>query len=310
MEMIFLGTGSAWAIPEHSCDCAICAKLKKEGEERTRTSLFFRGAHGLLIDCGPDIRSQMMKNNVDRPDAILITHEHADHFLGLDDLHAFRRSVPRDDWRPIPVYATEAAWLSIEVRFSYLVGQVIEKRIVAPGEDFTAAGARITPFKTNHGPSAPGSVGYCVEFTRESGSQKIVYTADFMSIPDEPSWLAHPDILVMQSHWFNEPEHNRPHHMSFQRAISYIKKWAPRTATYLVHISDGDQVPGDPANAYLKKMVPASPLAHPVTGIPYPVPRCRSEWQDVVNEVCKDYETPGPVIVPGDGTVVPLRQDL
>lgn len=306
MEMVFLGTGSAWAIPEHSCDCAICVKLKDEGEARTRTSLLFRGKHTLLIDCGPDVRSQMMNNNVGRPDAILISHEHADHFSGLDDLHAFRRSVCREDWTPIPVYATEIAWQSIEVRFSYLLGQVIEKRIVARDEAITVAGARVLPFKTYHGASAPGSVGYCIEFHSQPKDFKVVYTADFMSIPDEPSSLLNPDILVMQSHWFNEPEHNRPCHMSFQRAISYIKKWNPSKATYLVHISDGDQIPGDPANAYLKKMVPVKPFAHPVTDVPYPVPRCRREWQDVVNNVCMDYEIPCPVFVPEDGESVRL----
>lgn len=306
MEMIFLGTGSAWAIPEHSCDCAICARLREEDEERTRTSLFFRGKRTLLIDCGPDFRSQMIRNSLPRPDAILITHEHSDHFSGLDDLHTFRRSVPRDDWSPIPVYATATAWEGIEVRFSYLFGQVVEKRIVIPDEAVIVAGARVLPFKTYHGQSAPGSVGYCVELKSQSKDLKVVYTADFMSIPNEPSCLLNPDILVIQSHWFNEPKHNRPCHMSFQRAISYIKKWAPRTATYLVHISDGDHVPGDPANVYLKKIVPISPFAHPVSGIDYPIPRCRREWQDVVNKVCEDYEVPSPVFVPGDGTVVHL----
>ncbi len=304
MEMVFLGTGSAWAIPEYSCDCAICAKLKEEGEERTRTSILFRGKQTLLIDCGPDIRSQMIHNNVPLPDAILISHEHADHFLGLDDLHAFRRSVRREEWSPIPVYATAEAWQSIEVRFSYLLGQVIEKRIVVPGQFTVVPGARVLPFKTYHGHSAPGSVGYCIGFQLGSRGVKVVYTADFMSIPDEPSAIMNPDILIMQSHWFNEPEHNRPCHMSFQRAISFIKKWAPKTATYLVHISDGDQVPGDPANAYLKKMAPSNPFSHPVTGVPYPIPKCRREWQDVVNQVCENHDIPCPIMVPGDGTVV------
>lgn len=306
MDMIFLGTGSAWAIPEHSCDCAICTKMKKEGEERTRTSLFFRGKHKLLIDCGPDIRSQMMRNDVPRPDAILITHEHADHFLGLDDLHAFRRSVTKDHWKPIPVYATAIAWESIEVRFSYLIGNLIEKRIGVPGEAIVFPGARITPFKTYHGESAPGSVGYSVEFELKGGEVRVVYTADFMSIPDEPSLLLNPDILVIQSHWFNEPKRNRPCHMSFQRAISYIKQWNPRLATYLVHMSDGDHVPGDPANVYLKKLTPDNVFRHPESGTPYPIPRCGREWQEVVNQVCTDYKILGPVIVPGDGTVVSL----
>jgi len=76
----------------------------------------------------------MVRNKVARPDAVLITHEHADHFLGLDDLLAFRRAVPPDSWQPIPVYATGQAWQSIEQRFGYLLGTLLEKREAVPGD--------------------------------------------------------------------------------------------------------------------------------------------------------------------------------
>ena len=94
MEILFLGTGAAWAVPEHSCACAICSRMLAEGEERTRTSFLVRGSESILMDCGPDWRIQMKTHQLGRPDAILITHEHSDHFLGLDDLLAFRRSMP------------------------------------------------------------------------------------------------------------------------------------------------------------------------------------------------------------------------
>ncbi len=63
----------------------------------------------ILVDCGPDIRVQMKAVGCRRPDAILITHEHGDHYLGMDDLLVLRRSMPVDEWAPIPVYATEQA---------------------------------------------------------------------------------------------------------------------------------------------------------------------------------------------------------
>ena len=91
MEIVFLGTGAAWGLPEHTCSCAICAKMRDLGEHRTRTGLFIRGQERLMIDCGPDIRSQMMIHDIELPDAVIITHEHGDHFLGLDELLAFRR---------------------------------------------------------------------------------------------------------------------------------------------------------------------------------------------------------------------------
>jgi phosphoribosyl 1,2-cyclic phosphate phosphodiesterase len=273
------------------------------GEHRTRTSLLYRGGEAVLVDCGPDIRSQMWSNCVERPDLILITHEHGDHYLGLDDLLAFRRSSPRDQWQPIPVYASEQAWRVIEVRFGYLVGTLIEKRYAIPGIPLEKTRLTITPFKTFHGSTALGSVGYVLE--ESSGTRcKVVYTSDFMRLEEEPELLMEPDVLIIQSHWLNEPEVNRPHHMSFQNAIAYIKRWKPRRSTYLVHISDGDQIPGDSCNNFLKKCAPLSRLSEPISGVAYPVPRCLSEWQEVVERICKDYNVPGPVIVTRDGLCV------
>jgi phosphoribosyl 1,2-cyclic phosphate phosphodiesterase len=307
MEIIFLGTGSAWCIPEHSCGCAICRKLTECGEERTRTSFLVRGTESVLVDCGPDLRYQMMKNSVERPDLILITHEHGDHFLGMDDLLAFRRSLPADMWRPIPVYASEVSWKAIEVRFGYLLGSLIEKRIAVSGIPLDGTKTRILPFKTFHGPTAAGSLGYVLEDCDASGtSAKIVYTSDFVRIEEEHPEIFEPDVLITQAHWLNEPVENRPHHLSFQRGIDYIKQWKPKKATYLVHISDGDEVPGDPCNAFLKKYPPMAPLAEPSTGNLYPVPRCQGEWQDVVNRIAKDYGVPGPLFVAQDGLRVAI----
>jgi phosphoribosyl 1,2-cyclic phosphate phosphodiesterase len=301
MEIVFLGTGAAWSLPEYSCNCATCTKMGALGEARTRTSLLLRSDETILVDCGPDIRQQMWDHSVERPDLILITHEHGDHYLGLDDLLAFRRSLPRDEWTPLPVYASEQAWKAIEIRFGYLVGSLIEKRFGFPGVPLEGTRSEITPFKTFHGPTASGSLGYVVQESTGAGNFKLVYTSDFVRLEDEPEILYEPDVLVIQSHWLNEPEVNKPHHMSFQFAKDYIKKWMPRRSTYLVHISDGDQVPGDSCNHFLKKYKPLSPLTDPASGEPYPVPRCLQEWQEVVDRICKDYRVPGPVVVTHDG---------
>ena len=300
MQIVFLGTGSAWCTPEYSCGCAICKKMSELGEERTRTSVLIEGEETILIDCGPDLRLQMKANRMNRPDAILITHEHGDHYLGMDDLLVFRRSVPVAEWNPIPVYATEQAWKTIEMRFGYLLGTLIEKRIAVPGECLQGLQARITPFKTFHGPSASGSVGYVYETNVSGNYFKLVYTSDFMNVEEELPLLKEPDILIIQANWLNEPEFNRPHHMSFQSGMSYIKKWMPRKATYLVHVSDMDYVPGDPGNGFMKKIPPASPLKDPASGEPYPIPRCHDEWQQLVNIVATDYELPMPIFVARD----------
>ncbi len=274
-------------------------------ERRTRTSLLVRGIETILVDCGPDVNLQMRRSAMTRPDAVIITHEHGDHFLGMDDLLAFRRSVPRDAWAPIPVYATEKSWQSIEARFGYLLGSLIEKRTAVPGLPLQGIRTRIIPFKTFHGPSAAGSVGYALEDDNGSDEAfRLVYTSDLIRVEEEIPELSEPNILVIQSHWLNEPRENRPNHMSFQRAMDYIKTWRPKIASYLVHISDADQVPDDPCNNFLKKLDPLAPLSDPTTGEPYPIPTCQEEWQKSVDRICLDYDVPGRVLVAYDGMII------
>jgi phosphoribosyl 1,2-cyclic phosphate phosphodiesterase len=307
MEIQFLGTGAAWRLPEHSCVCSICSKMRELGEERTRCSFVLRTSQeSILVDCGPDIREQMSRSGLKLPDVVLITHEHGDHFLGLDELLAFRRSVPTEAWRPIPVYATEVAWKAIEVRFGYLLGSLIEKRIAFPGEPLEGTLTEITPFKTFHGPVAAGSVGYVFEPVEDNVVSKLVYTSDFKTLPEEPEFLSRPEILLIQAHWLNEPGNNRPNHMSLQRALDYIQRWRPKRAVYLLDFSDGDFVPGDPSNNFMKKLEPEDPLRRPGSGEAYPVPRCQAEWQNVVDTIVEDYNLPCPVFVAEDGLTVSL----
>jgi phosphoribosyl 1,2-cyclic phosphate phosphodiesterase len=272
-----------------------------EGEERKRTSFLVRASESILVDCGPDWRIQMKIHQLERPDAILITHEHADHFLGLDDLLAFRRSLPVDSWQPIPVYATEQTWKAIEIRFGYLMGSLIEEGSAIPGVPLEGLKTRVTPFKTFHGPAAAGSVGYVLEDEVSGQPFKIVYTSDFSKLEDEPPMLMQPDLLIIQSHWLNEPRENRANLMSFQRAMDYIRRWRPRRNTCLVHFSDADRVDGDPCNNFLKKLEPLSPLTEPGSDLRYPIPTCQSEWQEVIDRICRDHHVPGSVVVAYDG---------
>ena len=301
MEIVFLGTGSAWGMPEHTCSCAICTKMKELGEHRTRTGLFIRGQERLMIDCGPDVRLQMMNHAIEAPDAVVITHEHSDHFLGLDELHAFKRSLPADPWKPIPVYATAKAWEGIEARFSYLVGPLIERREAVVGQPLQDMKMKVVPFKTYHGTSAPGSVGLVISDTDSTGTVSVLYTSDFSRVEEQPLLTKKPDVVVIQTNWLNEPRSNRPNHMSFQMAMAHIRRWDAQQGTYLVHISDGDLFPDDPENVAYKKVLPLAPLTRPGSDLPYDIPRCQDEWQRVVEEICKDTGIKSEVVVAHDG---------
>jgi phosphoribosyl 1,2-cyclic phosphate phosphodiesterase len=300
MRLTFLGTGSAWRVPEIGCDCSICGEMRRRGESRSRTSLYLEAGERILIDCGPDITRQWEVNKLGGVDAVVITHEHGDHYLGLDELEALRRSAEPAKWQPIPVYATEMAWETIEQRFAYLLGKALERRVAQPGKALGSLKARIVPFKTFHGPVARGAVGYAVT----AGRKKLVYTSDLLHVEEGGKLLQQPEVLVIQTNWVNEPRENRPSHLSLQRALAMIQAWQPRGRVFLVHISDADPVPGDPANVYLKKVPPTNPLRDPKTGKPYPIPTCQEEWQALATRVFADRRIAVPVQVAWDGLTV------
>lgn len=307
MEITFLGTGAAWGLPEIACRCMVCATMRRLGEERTRTCFLVRTKETLLVDCGPDIRRQLAGRLDQPPHAILLTHSHGDHCLGLDELVAFRRVVEREAWRPIPVYATAETWKRVEVLFGYLLTDLLEKRLARPGEPLEGLETRVVPFATEHGPVARGSVGYLLEENGEEGdSTRILYTSDFMALKTPPRWEGRLDAAIIQSHWLHEPEVNRPHHMSFQKALGFILEWNP-VEVYLVHFSDEYQVEGDPFPKGLKAVKPLEPMLDPSTGLPYPQPLCHADWQNLVERICKDRGIPQRPVVTRDGLKVRIR---
>lgn len=308
MELIFLGTGGAWGVPEVNCDCYICREMRKRGEKRDRTALLLGGKTTLLIDCGPDIRSQLARHPVKAVDGVLITHEHGDHFIGLDELFVYKRNVPREDFSPIPVYLTEKTWQVIGPKFAYLEHmEVIDPRMISPGTRFNHGEFQILPFQTEHGSFAKGSVGFLITCQGRSGEEvRLLYTSDFMDIPDMRAELLEPDCLIIQSFWLNEPKYNRPHHMSFQRAIPFIERLRPKKRTFLVHMGDADMVPGDPANKNAKKYEPQDPLRPPSGQGPYPIPLNQAQWQQTVDRILKDRGLAFAVTVAHDGLGVSL----
>jgi phosphoribosyl 1,2-cyclic phosphate phosphodiesterase len=309
MELVFLGTGGAWGLPEIRCDCLICQEMGKKGEKRDRTSLLLSGDETLLVDCGPDARQQLARHHVERPAAVLISHEHGDHYMGLDELFVYKRIAPKGTFSPIPVYLTELSWAVIRDRFQYLhdLG-VIEPKFLSPGQEISVGAFRVFPFKTNHGAFSNGSVGFMIRFADAGGKQiRLVYTSDFKDLPVVPPVILDADYLVIQSFWLNEPAENRPSHMSFQRALDYIDLLRPRKGTFLVHIGDADTVPGDPANAMTKKYEPRDPMRPPAGGVPYPIPRCQAQWEAVVARILTDRGISRKVTVAYDDMRVPLR---
>ena len=115
MRVTFLGTGTSQGIPVISCPCEVCHSTNSK-DNRLRTSVMIEEAgFNLVVDCGPDFRQQMLREQVKKLDAILFTHSHKDHVAGLDDIRAFNLFSQA----PMDIYATTPVQEAIRREFAY-----------------------------------------------------------------------------------------------------------------------------------------------------------------------------------------------
>lgn len=114
-NVTFIGTGTSLGVPMIGCDCKVCtSRNPKDSRLRSSVLIEIKGQR-LLIDAGPDFRQQMLTHRISDLDAILLTHEHSDHVLGLDDVRAF-------NWihqKAIPIYAEKRVMDDLKARFYY-----------------------------------------------------------------------------------------------------------------------------------------------------------------------------------------------
>jgi len=220
-----LGSGTSMGVPTIGCDCQVCTSQDAH-DRRTRPSILIAyEGHFVLIDSTPDFREQALREKVRRIDAVLYTHGHADHILGLDDLRplTFKRE------QKLPLYADEQTARIIERMFAYVFDpestystrpQVTLHRLNGTLELF---GARFQPVKVLHGDSEV--TGY------RFGA--AAYLTDFSSIP-EPSMAALHDLDVL----FLDALRRRPHHThsSLEESLQIVERLKPRRA-FFVHMS-------------------------------------------------------------------------
>ena len=125
MKLTFLGTGTSFGVPQIGCHCPVC-RSPDPRDRRTRVGALVETDHGtrLLIDTPPELRLQLITSGVDRIDAVLFTHDHADHTHGLDDLRAI--TVRRD--AALPLYGPPGTLDALAKRFPYIFDENIRPR--------------------------------------------------------------------------------------------------------------------------------------------------------------------------------------
>lgn len=116
MKITFLGTGTSQGVPVIGCDCEVCKSLDFRNK-RLRTSIHLEiGDLSVVIDTGPDFRTQMLQNSIKKVDAIVYTHEHKDHTAGLDDIRPFNFMQKKD----MPIFGRKQVLEQIKREFAYI----------------------------------------------------------------------------------------------------------------------------------------------------------------------------------------------
>ena len=116
IKITFLGTGTSQGVPVIACDCMVCLS-EDTRDNRLRSSILIQTEKtSVVIDTGPDFRQQMIREKVDRLDAVVFTHEHKDHVAGMDDVRAFNYKQRKH----IDVYATNRVQLALKREYPYV----------------------------------------------------------------------------------------------------------------------------------------------------------------------------------------------
>lgn len=232
MKLTFLGTGTSFGVPQIGCQCAVC-RSRDPRDRRTRVGALVETSGGtrLLIDTPPELRLQLVAADVHDIDAVLYTHEHADHIHGIDDLRAF--TIRRSE--ALPLYGEASTLAVLRARFPYIVDQRLrplpgttkpEGRMIEirAGERFTVGDTDILPFAVPHGVTTV--LGFRIG--------DLGYVTDAKSLtPDALDALRGVKVLVLNA-LLRTPH---PTHFSVSEAVEAAKRvGADRTwFTHLTH---------------------------------------------------------------------------
>ncbi len=226
MKLSFLGTGTSQGIPVIGCQCEVCASTDPR-DHRLRTSVLLSDDQlNIAIDCGPDFRQQMLRSKVGHLDALLLTHEHNDHVIGMDDVRPFNFRSGKN----MPVYATTAVQQKIKTRFAYIFD--VNPYPGSPRLEFHTID-REKPFYIQHLKVQPIEVWHGRLSVLGFRFGDFAYITDAKTIElKELNKLKGINTLVLNA------LHHRVHHshLNLAEALEWISRIRPQRA-YLLHIS-------------------------------------------------------------------------
>lgn len=229
-QLLFLGTSTSVGVPVIGCDCPTCLSDAPR-DDRSRSSIYLNGPFGkVLVDSGPDLRQQALREKLTQVDAVFYTHCHLDHVAGFDELRAFC-------WRrksPLPMYGSQETIdvLGQMYPWAFKVEET-QRGYVRPEprafeEAFEFNSLKTTPIEVEHGKVRTHGFRF-----DQDGAKSVAYLPDVKRIPkDSLELLRGLDILIIDA--LREENHHT--HMTVQEALETIAELAPKHA-YLTHIS-------------------------------------------------------------------------
>jgi phosphoribosyl 1,2-cyclic phosphate phosphodiesterase len=228
LQVTILGSGTSQGVPMIGCTCPVCRSTDPR-DNRTRSSIFLRTPEArLLVDTTPELRVQSLREKLDRVDAVLFTHAHADHIMGFDDLRRFCDM----QGTALPIYGSPETLKTLERIFYYAFNpkktvpgyvHVLPHPVTAP---FELGGLIITPMTVPHG--AVLTTGFLFS---HRGRRLLAYLSDCQSMPAEVAeTMRDVDVLIIDG--LRDQPH--PTHLNVQGAIDAARLVGAKQA-YLTH---------------------------------------------------------------------------
>ena len=253
MKLVFLGTGTSHGVPVIGCECEVC-KSKDARDRRYRCSAYITSNTGknILIDIGPEFRLQAIENHIKKIDALLLTHSHADHLHGIDDIRSFscdsfkkpsdEQNAKKVNAPPIPIYTNHETLEDVKHRFSYFFipskeggghAKVTLNEVSAP---FEAADLTVTPIPMQHGHLE--TVGWLLTQREDDNSKtSIAYLTDCNYISDESIEKIHRNCGKLE-HLIIDGLRVKEHstHFNFLQALDAAQKIGANHV-WLIHLT-------------------------------------------------------------------------
>ncbi len=224
MKFTFLGTGTSTGVPEIGCYCEVCTSCDTR-DARLRSSVMLQiDDTNILIDCGPDFRTQMLRNPFTKIDALLLTHKHYDHTGGIDDLRPFCRG------KEIPIYADRETEVQVRSMYPYCFGTKkypgvanISINPIDTSTPFFVNGIEVIPIKVFHGMYP--IVGFRFGALAYITDMSYIETAELEK-------LSGVEVLVINALRFSKPHRT---HQTVLEALRVVEQIAPKR-TYFTHM--------------------------------------------------------------------------